>query len=212
MDDRDDALPRRTIVKRVAFASGTVVLFGQACTPKTTVVLPADAATPHSTLKSLTLPLFAIFNAVAARIVPTDDAPGAADSGAAEYVDAMLATPALWRLKKQLEVGLPALSRRCQRMFQREFTAASAAQQDAVLEAFKNSPSPSAESQLYEALLVLTLEGYLGDPSYGGNKSQAGWKLVGFELALPKTPGAPGEGYDGRSAIHSPVCGNGKGC
>jgi gluconate 2-dehydrogenase gamma chain len=212
MDDHDDALPRRTIVKRLAFASGTVVLLGHGCRPTSAVLSATDAATAETTLKSLTPSLFAMFNAVAARIVPADDVPGAAECGAAEYVDAMLATPALWRLKKQLEVGLPALNRRCQRMFQRDFTSANPAQQDAALEAFKNSPPASAESQLYEALLILTLEGYLGDPSYGGNRAQAGWKLVGFELALPHTPGAPKEGYDGRSAIRSPVCGNGKGC
>ena len=33
--------------------------------------------------------------------------------------------------------------------------------------------------------MVLTLEGFLGDPSYGGNKDQVGWALVGFDTSEP---------------------------
>ena len=43
---------------------------------------------------------------------------------------------------------------------------------------------------------VFTLEGFLGDPSYGGNKDYVGWKLVGFGT----TP--PGAGYDGTQMLH----------
>ena len=32
----------------------------------------------------------------------------------------------------------------------------------------------------FEALLALTMEGFFADPRYGGNRDQAGWKLVGY--------------------------------
>ena len=38
----------------------------------------------------------------------------------------------------------------------------------------------SGEAQFYENLLILTLEGFLGDPAYGGNKDKVGWALIGF--------------------------------
>jgi gluconate 2-dehydrogenase gamma chain len=32
----------------------------------------------------------------------------------------------------------------------------------------------------FESLLGLTIEGYFGDPVYGGNKDMASWKMIGF--------------------------------
>jgi gluconate 2-dehydrogenase gamma chain len=38
-------------------------------------------------------------------------------------------------------------------------------------------------------LLALTMEGYLSDPAYGGNRGMAAWKMIGF-------PGAYASYYD----------------
>ena len=37
-----------------------------------------------------------------------------------------------------------------------------------------------SSTQLFDELWTLTNEGYFADPIYGGNKSYAGWKMVGF--------------------------------
>ena len=36
----------------------------------------------------------------------------------------------------------------------------------------------------FNQFLNLTMEGYFGDPIYGGNKDKAAWKMIGF-------PGVP---------------------
>jgi gluconate 2-dehydrogenase gamma chain len=41
----------------------------------------------------------------------------------------------------------------------------------------------------FESLLAMTIEGYFGDPAYGGNRDMAAWRMVGF-------PGAYGSYYD----------------
>ena len=55
-------------------------------------------------------------------------------------------------------------------------------------------PPTSGEAHFYEALITFALEGYLGDPSYGGNKDRGGWAVVGFNpgAPMPAMPGMPG--------------------
>ena len=44
------------------------------------------------------------------------------------------------------------------------------------------------------------VEGFLGDPSYGGNKGRVGWRLVGFDV-IGTLAMAPPEGYDGPKCL-----------
>jgi len=70
------------------------------------------------------------------------------------------------------------------------------AEKDALLAIFKDSAPTTGEGHFYELLLALTMEGFLGDPSYGGNKDLVGWALVGFDVARPP------DGYDGVRHLH----------
>jgi len=55
----------------------------------------------------------------------------------------------------------------------------------------------------FNMFLALTMEGYFGDPMYGGNKDKAVWKMIGF-------PGVPGmyseviEQYRNKPYLHTP--------
>jgi gluconate 2-dehydrogenase gamma chain len=55
----------------------------------------------------------------------------------------------------------------------------------------------------FNVFLNLTMEGYFGDPMYGGNKDKAVWKMIGF-------PGVPGmyseiiEQYRNKQYPHTP--------
>jgi gluconate 2-dehydrogenase gamma chain len=91
------------------------------------------------------------------------------------------------------------------------FASAKPEQQDEVLTIFKNSPENTGEARWYEMLVVLTLEGFLGDPSYGGNRNQVGWQLVGFNL-VDHTAADPSKTYDGAKTLMQLRCGSGKGC
>ncbi len=61
-------------------------------------------------------------------------------------------------------------------------------------------------------LLVLTMEGFLGDPSYGGNKDEVGWALVGLRRRSATQAAPPQPGYDGAKTPRPLHCGGGKGC
>jgi gluconate 2-dehydrogenase gamma chain len=108
--------------------------------------------------------------------------------------------------------GLAALERRAQRMFKTSFAKATPEQQDELLTLFKNSPENSGEARWYEMLVVLTLEGFLCDPSYGGNHGEVGWKLVGFNLVGRNVKGDPKPPYDGSKRLDELRCGGNRGC
>jgi gluconate 2-dehydrogenase gamma chain len=209
----DDELSRRVFVKQLTFMGGGVVLLGSACKPREAVRAAPDAAveltTSHRTFTDVE---WAVMVAAVDRMLPRDEDPGALEAGVPEYIDRMLQSPVLEQMRANFVSGLTALDRRAQRLFKVGFAHATAEQQDEVLAVFKNSPEKSGEARWYEILLVLSLEGFLGDPSYGGNQGEVGWKLVGFTLVGRNVKGDPSPGYDGQKQLHQLTCGGGHGC
>lgn len=209
-----DEVTRRVLVQRLAFwGGGVVVLSG--CPKKSENELVDSGARVTaltSSHRSFTNPEWDTLTAVVDRIIPKDEDPGALDAHVPDYIDAMLMTDAMSDMKKNFIPGLAALERRAQRMFQKPFPQCTPPQQDELLTLFKESPEKSGEARWYEMLLVLVLEGFLGDPSYGGNRGEVGWKLVGFNLVGRNIKGDPSAGYDGSKHLHQQLCGGGKGC
>jgi gluconate 2-dehydrogenase gamma chain len=216
-DDFPDDPSRRVFVQRLTFMGGGVVLLGSACKDNPVADAGASAPKPPAAQALSTSHLtftnqdFATLSAATERVLPKDDDAGALDANVPAYIDRILQTPQLENMRKNFVPGLAALDRRCTRMFKVGFAEATPAQQDEVLTIFKNSPETSGESRWYEMLIVLTLEGFLGDPSYGGNKDRVGWNLVGFTL-VNKNKADPQPGYDGASHLVGLRCGGGKGC
>jgi gluconate 2-dehydrogenase gamma chain len=65
-------------------------------------------------------------------------------------------------------------------------------EQDAFLDALQNGEvdlGAAGTSEFFELLLALTMEGYFGDPAYGGNRGMHAWRMIGF-------PGAYSNYYD----------------
>lgn len=204
-------------MQRVSFFGGGALLLTGACTKPeagtkgTTSGAAAPPAPRPVVHKTLSDEEFAIMSAAVERVLPKDEDPGAIDAGVPNYVDAMLANTEMAKSRADFVPGLHALNRRCKRMFQTDFVQATDAQRDEVLTVFKNSPDKSGEARWYDLLLALTLEGYLGDPSYGGNRNRAGWALVGFRLVGGAAANAP-TGYQGSQHLHHTTCGGGRGC
>ncbi len=213
-DLHDDDFSRRVFVHRVTFLGGGAVLLGGGC-KRDEKPAPAPPTTPEAlTTAHLTFTdgEFATLSAAVDRVLPRDQDPGALDANVPEYIDRMLQTEALQQMRQNFVPGVAALERRAQRMFKTSFAAATPAQQDELLTLFKDSPEKSGEARWYEMLVVLSLEGFLGDPSYGGNKGEVGWKLVGFTLVGRNVKGDPKAPYDGSQKLHQLICGGGKGC
>ncbi|MBL8952348.1 MAG: gluconate 2-dehydrogenase subunit 3 family protein [Myxococcaceae bacterium] len=201
---------------------GGVVLLGSACTdekkpsPNPPAAPPKPAPkvgdTPTATHKSFTAEQWAVLVAAVDRVIPRDEDPGALDANVPQYIDEALTAQQLKKMQLDFANGLNALNRRCERMYKTGFATATAEQQDDVLTiAFKDAPESTGEYKWYDILLSLTLEGYLGDPSYGGNKNKVGWKLVGFDL-VGREAGEVAPDYEGKKALDHLRCGSGKGC
>jgi gluconate 2-dehydrogenase gamma chain len=131
--------------------------------------------------------------ALAARIFPgSPDDPGAREAGVLAYVDR--AVEGAYRdLQFSYRRGLAELERYCREDAQASFADLDADRQDALLseldeiavqleagEVPATDPQRVILARLYGMVRQHTLEGMLGDPTYGGNRDGAGWRLVGF--------------------------------
>jgi gluconate 2-dehydrogenase gamma chain len=200
-------LSRRSLIQRLSFFGGGVVLLGPACkrSEEKAKAPPADPGPLGTTAGGQALRTFSTFEyavvaAAAERILPRDEDPGAVDADVPVYIDRILQTPALEPVREDFLGGVAALERRAQRMFQKGFSTLTAEQQDELLTLFRDSPPRSGEAHFFELLTVMSLEGYLGDPSYGGNKGKVGWRLMGFDT-VGTVAMAPPEGHDGPKCL-----------
>lgn len=150
--------------------------------------------------------------AIAARIIPSDDAPGAREAGAVYFIDRGLSTFAVDDQKTYRE-GLPELQARVAEIFpdSSKFSALTPEQQDEVLRSFDDPdrqkvarnlrPRPGAQN-FFETLRQHTIVGFLIDPDFGGNRDGVGWKVIGREREHMFQPpfGYYDKGYPGWEA------------
>jgi gluconate 2-dehydrogenase gamma chain len=113
--------------------------------------------------------------AIVARIIPTDDTPGATEAGAIYFIDTVLATSRRELLEPMRE-GLAALKASAQSSHNvGSFRQLTPTQQDALLKAIETTP-------FFDSVRYLTIAGTFSLPEYGGNRDGVGWGLLGFEM------------------------------
>lgn len=135
---------------------------------------PAKAVSTHA-LKPLQRETL---GAAVERILPTDQDPGAKEANVIEFLDRELAYPGNANVAAVIMSGIVALDRLSLRHGGQRFAALSADEQDEIL---REVQKKSARGRDFMSFLVyLTLEGFLGDPKYGGNANGVGWKLIGY--------------------------------
>jgi gluconate 2-dehydrogenase gamma chain len=134
----------------------------------------AGAPTPEA-LQFFTPEEAADIESICAQIIPSDDMPGAREAGVIHFIDRALAS---FDREKQsiyhgglekLRIYISAASPGARRMED-----LSNDQQIKLL-------SEIEHSEFFETLRIHTVMGFFGNPTYGGNQDQAGWKLIGFE-------------------------------
>lgn len=114
------------------------------------------------------------FAAIAARILPSDDTPGASEAGVIYFIDNVLGTSRSEWLAP-LRDGLAALQMDASGSFGvKRFRELDALRQDALLESIERS-------EFFQTMRFLTLAGMFTLPEYGGNRDYAGWDLIGFD-------------------------------
>jgi gluconate 2-dehydrogenase gamma chain len=145
----------------------------------------AHAAAAALNADPATLAFFALadardVDAIAAQIIPTDDAPGAREAGAVYFIDRSLTT---W-LAPQGDAFRTGL-RRFQTGFVAAHREAFAAADDAAQHAYLVSVE---QGDFFQSVRALTLIGLFALPQYGGNRDGVGWQLIGFEDRHVFTP------------------------
>jgi gluconate 2-dehydrogenase gamma chain len=160
------------------------------------VVAAAEHA--HQAAKSSAPPRFQYFtpeeaveiDAITARIIPSDETPGAREAGVVYFIDRALTTFAVDDQKVYRE-GLPGLQTRVRELFPalEKFSTATPEQQDQILHSLdeqtgpagRHSRSSGASSSFFQAVRVHTILAFLVDPDSGGNRDGVGWKVIGRE-------------------------------
>jgi len=161
----------------------------------------------------------AFIDAAVSRLIPQDELGGGAkEAGVTVFLDRQLAgsygKARTWYMQGPWSEGTPsqgnqsrltpaqtyraaikAIDSYCQKTFSNKtFAQLAESQQDEVLTHLEKDEieleGVKAKS-FFEALLQNTLEGFLSDPIYGGNRDMVGWKLIGF----------PGTRYDYRDFV-----------
>jgi gluconate 2-dehydrogenase gamma chain len=134
------------------------------------------AAAPEAAgLRSLTPGEALEIDAMAARIIPSDDGPGAREAGVVYFFDHAFGT-FLQDERARVGAGLAALEATVAQRHPgaTSFATLDPAAQDDVLRAIETT-------DFFEFVRWGTIAGFLANPSYGGNREQVGWKWIGFE-------------------------------
>lgn len=182
-DDEDRAtLSRRELLKRVGIVGAAAMV------PPEAHALAAssqarNAAPVREALETFTVAEAATVDAIAARLIPSDDnGPGAREARAAHYIDRALGG-ALSSSLDAYRSGLGAVDRYAQASRGAPFAALSPSDQDAVLRDMESNAatgfSPDAAT-FFTLVRTHTLQGTFSDPYYGGNANFVGWDMVGY--------------------------------
>ena len=178
-DDSADArgLSRRELLMRtVRFGAGAVVPVDALRRPMQDD--PALAAAPtqvavRSTPENLTTAEAATLDAIAARLIPTDEnGPGATEARATRYIDRALGG-ALARSREAYRSGLAEVDARARASKGAPFAQLPTADQDAILTEMESTA-------FFNIVRTHAIQGTFGDPYYGGNANFAGWDLIRY--------------------------------
>lgn len=158
----------------------------------------------------------AFIEAAVDRLIPPDaNGPSATEAGVNSFIDKQLAgawgagerlyRPGPWQQGKPTQgyqlpftpaelfrTALRGIRADLQASGSQPFEKLSGIEQDTYLTMLQTTPRDLQGvpgNVFFESLLSMTIEGYFGDPVYGGNKGMAAWKMIGF-------PGAYASYYD----------------
>ena len=109
--------------------------------------------------------------AIAARIIPTTDTPGATEAGVVHFFDKAFAAEMRDKLEGALK-GLDALN--TENPGAVAFVELSADKQDERLRAIETGG-------FFQLMREMTIYGFFAMSAYGGNRGQVGWELIGFK-------------------------------
>jgi gluconate 2-dehydrogenase gamma chain len=137
----------------------------------------------HEAVQSSTPPAFqtldpataAEIDAITSQIIPSTDGPGAREAGIIYFIDRALSTFDA-HLRDAYRTGMNEVQQKRKELFPGSASVAGLTSdlQIRLIHAIE-------ATEFFDLLRTHTLYGFLGNPSYGGNRDHIGWKLIGFE-------------------------------
>jgi len=177
-----DPLSRRDFVASVSSLSAAWMLADPAVRLDAALHAERQVAAQQPSLAYFSREQAAEVEALASRIIPTDDAPGATEAGVVYFIDRSLTT---WAKDQQqvFSEGLKKLATDVSAVVpgQTRLAALRPAQQDEVLGTIDRT-------DFFGFMRFLTIIGMFTLPSHGGNRDFVGWKLLGQESAMEFRP------------------------
>ena len=155
---------------------------GKAAPSTSSAPIMHDAPAPARRLTHFTTEQGVEVEAIAARIIPSDDGPGAREANVLYFIDHTLDGYARDQAPLFAD-GLNAVSKAVHGTHgpTARFSTLTPIEQDAILKAMDTTP-------FFGAMRAATISGFLSLPSYGGNTDFVGWKYIGQDHVLEQTP------------------------
>lgn len=164
-------LSRRAFIQASGLASGAALL-GISGTALLTITETARAARDSGApLRVLGAAEALDLAAIAARIIPTTDTPGATEAGVIYFFDRALGAEMAWALES-VSAFIDTLN--AAGGDDHRFADLDEAAQDALLEAHE-------DDERFGLLCMLTNFGFFAMEKHGGNKGHVSWDLIGFK-------------------------------
>ena len=170
----DMQLSRRAFLRQTGIAARNSLIVLSLPAIMSSSAAASEAMLENSAFKILGSEEAREFAAIAARIIPTDETPGATEAGVIYFIDNVLGTSRTEVLAPMRE-GLAALQADVQNAHgSASFSALTPEQQDALLVSIE-------DTEFFGTMRYMTIAGMFSLPEYGGNRDYAGWNLIGFE-------------------------------
>ncbi|MGD0666200.1 MAG: gluconate 2-dehydrogenase subunit 3 family protein [Bryobacteraceae bacterium] len=116
--------------------------------------------------------------AICDQLIPTDQDPGAAATGAVVFIDRQLAGY-YRRYRRAYREGLARTAALSRKMFGKPLDQLPGEQRLAVVNRLERDVRP-----FFEMVLAHTMQGFYGSPRHGGNRDYASWRM----LRVPASP------------------------
>ena len=177
-----DLKPAREVLTALSFLSNVLLsrkqIYGERVLARVT---STTNKSPAGSFKVLNPAEARILEAIADRIFPATETPGAVEAGAVNYVDQALAGD-YGRFRSLYRNGLRAVDRHAHEKFAGKFAELKDVEKDGVLSDFESGRVQSFKNaaDFFDTVRCHILEGIFCEPHYGGNRDLIGWRLVGF--------------------------------
>ena len=173
-DNDGRELSRRALLARAAAVGAAAIAASVSAQSQVVRREPLETLTPDEA---------EILEAIAARLIPSDEnGSGAQEARAAHYIDRAL-SGALSDSRDAYRSGLAAVDAYALRSRLARFARLAVADQDAVLRDMEDGKatgfSPNAQT-FFNLVRTHTIQGTFCDPYYGGNANFVGWDLLGY--------------------------------